>query len=172
MSLVTGGLGVGALVVGGLGFGGVPPVPPEPIPVVQPASGGGGSGNEFDVYSVDRAIWGPDDGVIYEPEEYFAPGGPSSEYTTDSATDEPPSPVEQFARAARFWVRAHPGRMRGATIHVGGATDAGKVTEHWAVTELRTAGGIDAGKVHETWDSPDEFTTAGATDGGKVKEKW
>ena len=168
--MLTGGLGVGALVAGGLGLlgGGLPPPPPTPPPVVQPAGGGGG-GSEFDAYSVDRAFDGRDDGIDYEPEEYLATGEP--QYEAPPA-DESPGWAESFARAARFWARDQPGRMRGPTVRVSGATDAGKVAEHWTFTELRTAGGTDAGKVHETWGSSDEFTTAGATDGGKVKEKW
>jgi hypothetical protein len=163
MSLVTFGLGVGALVTGGLGgaLGPAPPPPPAPVPIVQSVGGGGTGGSEFDAYSTDRAF-GADDGLDREPSDYFEPAAP----------DEELSWADQLARAFRFWSRTQPGAPRGPTVHVGGAKDAGKAQEHWAVADLRTAGATDAGKIQETWESPDEFATAGAKDAGKVEEDW
>jgi hypothetical protein len=165
---VAGGLiaaGFGAALGAGapLGPGIVPPVP-----IVQAVGGSGTGGSEFDAYSIGRAF-GVDDGVDREPSDYFEPEG-AAESPLPTAV---PSWADQLARTlTRFWVPRQSGAPRGPTVHIGGASDAGKVTEHWAVHDLLTAGAKDAGKIQETWESPDEFTTAGAKDAGKIDEKW
>lgn len=131
MSLVTLGLGVGALVTGGLGGSlGAPPPPPPPLPhvanVYPVAGGGGGSPLPGDIEFGEHPFWELDDA--------------------------PQAAVG--ARAARFF--ASRGVYLGAT-RTAGCADAGKAHETWASdSEPRgapgeTAGCADAGKVHDDW---------------------
>ena len=165
MWLLTRGLGSFALLTGGLGGGySPPPPPPAPPPIVQAVGGSGTGGSEYDAYSTDRAF-SADDGLDREPSDYFE--------AVPSTPDDELSWADQLARTlARFWVPRHTGQERGPTVNIGGARDAGKQQEHWAVSDLRTAGAHDAGKIQETWESPDEFKTVGATDAGKIDEDW
>ena len=131
MSLVTFGLGVGALVTGGLGgFYGDAPTPPAPPPIaasvytMPPMGGAGGPGGAL-----------PGD---------FEFGDPVAQI---GWRDGPPDPG--------FWLNA--GRVRGAAEATQGCADAGKVLETWTSdseprgTSGATAGCADAGKVHDHW---------------------
>lgn len=134
MSLVTFGLGVGALVTGGLGgFYGDAPQPPVPPPyqtptpgIFAPASGGAG---------------GPG-GSLPGDIEF---GEPAVSVGNEHQPLGPPDPG--------FWLS--PGVTVG-TERTAGCTDAGKVVEAWSDdSEPRgqdaTAGCTDAGKVIEEW---------------------
>jgi hypothetical protein len=178
VSLVTGGLGVGALVTMGLGVG-FGAVPSGPAPAFGPTVYGGGGGGGGD--------WGED-----EDEAEGAYEGQDAEFLGDEAQlagdaaepeREPPhlealpdteelSWADRLAVLIRRWIHETRGVPHGPTIRAAGAEDAGKRVEQWTTGDLITAGAEDAGKVHEDWGAPEEFPAGGATDGGKLEEKW
>jgi hypothetical protein len=146
MSLVTRGLGIGALVTGGLGIGVAAPPPPPPAPAapIIRHAGGGGSPFVYDPISEDSG----------QEEESFARARLSW--------------ADRISFLARRWARAHPGQTNPIGPLMGGI-DAGKETAEWGLT---TAGGVDAGRVRETWGPAPDLITAGGVDGGKKNEEW
>ena len=159
MNLVTGGLGLVALVTGGLGLGiGVqPPVYPVPQPAVVEAGGGGSP------FLVDP-LEGEERRRAAQIEDDFA----------RLPTSERIAWADFFAVHAKEWARTHDGKDRGTIFTAGGGVDAGKEQADWTPGDFATAGASDAGKVAESWNEPDPdtFKTSGGVDLGKIHEKW
>jgi hypothetical protein len=144
MFSIVRGLGVGALVTAGYGFG-LAPVPPGPggaIPNRYDTGGGGVSLVEI----VDQAPHAPP-----------PPPPPAGSYWPKAATSGP----------------AAEARARLPITGSNGLTDLGRMEVSWDPHDNLFTGPLaDAGVVHARWEDALGLTSGGAVDTGLVHESW